>query len=132
MPNYDELSHDMTFTLGGETFEVHDVSPDIIEAWEREEADALLADVEDDKNGKVPETAMQRIDRHILAFMAGDTDMTKRYKALRARKGKEAVPAWKFVEFHNDLYETQSGRPTPPPTPLASGAGRTGPTSGAA
>ena len=130
MPNYDELSHDMSFTLGGETFEVHDVSPDIIEQWEADEA--ADSEEEEGKNGKPKETAMQRVDRHILTFMQGDTEMTKRYKALRARKGKEAVPAWKIVAFHNDLYDTQSGRPTVPPTPLAPGAGQTARTSGAA
>jgi hypothetical protein len=129
MPNYDEISHDMSFTLGGETFLVHDVSPDIMEKWDEEDAEA--AEAGEGENGKKAETTLQRIDRHILAFLAGDAEATKRYKAMRARKGKDAVPAWKLVAFHNDLYETQTGRPTEPPTPSAPGAGRTAPTSGA-
>lgn len=137
MPNYDELTHDMTFTLGGEVFEVHDVNPDIIEKWEADEAadlEAARAEAAGEKteNGKVPESAMQRVDRHILEFMAGEPDMIKRYKALRARKGKDAVPAWKFVAFHNDLYDTQSGRPPTQPELSVVGAGKTARTSGAA
>jgi hypothetical protein len=133
MPNYDEVSHDMSFTLGGETFVVHDVSADILEKWEVEEAEAIeaVASGEADKNGH-KETTMQRIDRHILLFMEGDAESAKRYRALRARKGKDAVPAWKFVAFHNDLYETQSGRPTKSPSPSAPGRGATAVSSGAA
>lgn len=102
MPNLDELSHDMTFTVGGETFEVNNIDPSVIEAWEAEESeDSLIA----------------QLDKRILSFLAGDPDAAKRWKALRARKGKEVVPAWKLIEFHNQLMETQTGRPTPPPSP---------------
>ena len=102
MPNLDELTHDMTFTVGGETFEVHNIDPSIIEAWEAEESeDSLIA----------------QLDKRILSFLAGDPDAVKRWKALRARKGKDIVPAWKLIEFHNQLMETQTGRPTPQPSP---------------
>lgn len=129
MHNIDELSHDMTFTVGGETFEVHDVSPDVIESWEQEEVEALTAEGE---NGRPKESTMQQLDRRILVFLEGDAPSAKRYKAMRARKGKDAVPAWKIVQFYNLLYETQTGRPTEPPAPSAPGAGRTAHTSGAA
>lgn len=139
MPNLDELSHDMSFTLGGETFVIHDVAPSIIEKWDDEDDERVAAELEalesDEPaakaNGKKPETLLERLDRRIITFLTPD-DVTK-YKALRARKTEEnPVPAWKVVSFYNGLLETQTGRPTTLPSNSQPGAGRTARSSGAA
>lgn len=120
MPNLDELTHDMTFTIGGEKFVIHDVPPSVLQAWD---------DEPEVTNGDV----LAPFDKHVIAFLEGDPDAVSRYKALRARKVNEnPVPAWKVVEFHNLLVETQTRRPTTPPSPSAPGRGQTAPTSGAA
>lgn len=102
MRNLDELSHDMEFTIGGEVFVVHNIDPSVIEKWEAQETE---------------ESLIAQLDERIQTFLAGDQDAIKRWKALRARKGADIVPAWKLIEFHNQLMETQTGRPTPPPSP---------------
>ena len=122
MPNLDELSHDMDFTIGGETFHVHDVNPDVLMTLEAVQADEIP------ENGQPEETVMDRIDKQILAFLNGDPDAVTRYKALRARK-ENVVPLWKIVQMRELLWETQSERPTNLPSPSAAGPGRTAPTS---
>lgn len=125
MPNLDEVSHDMSFTIGGETFVVHDVSPDVLMTMESD------VEAESSEDPKVQKGVMERVDDQILAFLNGDSDSTERYKALRART-EEPVPLWKLLEFRRLLWETQSERPTTPPSPSAAGRGRTAPTSRAA
>lgn len=120
MPNLDELSHDMSFTIGGEVFHIHDVPPSVLQSWD---------DEPEDSKGDV----LASMDKHIIAFLNGDADAVTRYKNLRARKANEnPVPAWKVVEFHNLLVETQTRRPTEVPSPSVPGRGPTAPTSGGA
>jgi hypothetical protein len=121
MPNLDELSHDMSFIIGGETFTVHDVSPDVLMTMERDEE----GEAAEDKG------AMERVDEQIVMFLNGDQEQVARYKALRARD-VNPVPLWKILEFRRLLWETQSNRPTEQPSASAVGRGRTAPTSGAA
>ncbi len=125
MPNLDELTHDMKFTIGGETFLVHDVPPDVLMTMESDTS----AETSEDEG--VQQTAMQRVDEQILAFLNGDEESTKRYRDLRART-TDPVPLWKILEFRRLLWETQSERPTNLPSPSAGGPGRTAPTSRAA
>lgn len=125
MQNLDELSHDMDFMIGGETFHVHDVSPDVLLTLEAVQTEEIP------ENGQPEPGVMERIDKQILAFLNGDDDSVKRYKALRART-EGAVPLWKIVELRERLWETQSERPTTPPLPSVAGRGRTAPTSTAA
>jgi hypothetical protein len=125
MPNLDELTHDMSFTVGGETFVVHDVSPDVLMTMESDPEGEASEDAE------VQKSVMERVDEQILAFLNGDEESTKRYRDLRARK-ENVVPLWKILEFRRLLWETQSERPTTTPSPSAAGRGRTAPTSRAA
>ena len=63
MPNLDDLAHDMSFTLGGETFLVHDVSPDLLMTMESDTAP------EESEDEDVQQSAMERVDEQILAFL---------------------------------------------------------------
>ena len=73
---------------------------------------------------------MEVIDEQILLFLNGDADATARWKALRARKAPEkVVPLWKILEFRRQLWETQSDRPTNPPSTSVAGRGRSAVTS---
>ena len=125
MPNLDEVAHDMSFTIGGETFLVHDVQPDVLMTMESD------ADAETSQDEGVQKTAMQRVDEQILAFLNGDEESVKRWNQLRART-TDPVPLWKVLEFRRLLWETQSERPTNLPSPSVGGPGRTVPTSRAA
>lgn len=126
MPNLDELSHDMSFTIGGETFIVHDVSPDVLLTMEEGDEEEPAEGEADDGSG-----TMKRIDDQILMFLNGDEDSVRRWKALRGRT-ENIVPLWKLLEFRRLLWETQSARPTNPPAPSVAGRGRIAPTSEAA
>lgn len=121
MPNLDELSHEMEFIIGGETFIVHDVPPDVLMTMESDE----------EGEEKEEKSALQQVDDQILAFLNGDTAQVERYKALRART-ENVVPLWKLLEFRRLLWETQSSRPTIPPSPSVAGRGKTVRTSEAA
>lgn len=116
--NLDDLQHDMTFTIGGEEFVAHDVDPTVLAKWEDEEA--VLSG----------EEAIKRADEQVIAFLNGDADAVKRYKALRARK-KNVVPMWKIGELLRMMMETQTDRPTNTPSPSVAGPGKTAPSSGA-
>lgn len=118
MPNLDELSHDMTFTVGGETFVVHDVPPEILMAMENADEE------ESEKDPSEQKTPLERVDEQILMFLNGDQDQVNRYRALRERK-EDPVPLWKLLAFRTALWETQSDRPTNPPSPSAAGRGKT-------
>lgn len=119
MPNLDELSHAMEFTIGGETFIIHDVAPEVLAQWEDDEANNPVTGLK----------ALERADEQVLAFLNGDEESVKRWKALRTRK-KDIVPMWKIGEFLRELVETQTGRPTNPPSPSDAGRGKSGRTSG--
>jgi len=121
MPNLDELTHEMDFTIGGEKFIVHDVSPDV------------LMTMESDEEGEAAEErgAMERVDEQITMFLNGDKEQVERYKALRTRT-ENVVPLWKILEFRRLLWETQSNRPTNEPSGSATGRGKTARTSEAA
>ncbi len=125
MPNLDELTHDMSFTIGGETFVVHDVSPDVLMTMESD------TEAETSEDEEEQQSAMERVDEQILAFLNGDEESVRRWKDLRTRT-ENVVPLWKILEFRRLLWETQSERPTTQPSPSAAGRGRTVPSSGGA
>lgn len=125
MPNLDELSHDMSFTIGGETFIVHDIAPEILMAMEDADAEESAKDPEERK------TPLERVDEQILMFLNGDEEQVTKYKALRARES-DPVPLWKLLAFRSALWETQSDRPTNQPSPSVAGRGRTARSSEAA
>lgn len=121
--NLDEATHEMSFTIGGETFVVQDVPPEELFGPDAEEE-------EEGKNGdpKPEKGVLEMLDEQILVFLNEEDE--ERYLALRARKrGENPVPFWKLREFRDLLWETQSDRPTNPPTPSVAGRGRTARTS---
>lgn len=113
MANYDEISHEMSFTLGGETFVIHDVRPEVIAEWEEREEEPVTEGVRE---------IYARMDDQIIAFLDGDADAVDRYKKLRART-TDALPFWKMKAFLQDMVETQLDRPTTSPSPSAAGPG---------
>lgn len=128
MPNIDDLSHDMTYTIQGETFKFGNVHPDVLKALD--EGPAASTD----------EEILAQLDKRIETFLAGTSsangsravpEEVKRWRKLRARKD-DPVPAWKIIAFDEYLVETQTRRPTEQPSPSAPGRGRTEASSGAA
>ena len=126
--NIDELSHDMTYIVGGETFECFDVHPDVLKALDSAEP------------ATTDEEILKEMDNRIETFLAGTSqngstravpEQVKRWRKLRARK-VEPLPAWKIIEFDRALVETQTRRPTEKPSPSAPGRGQTAASSGAA
>ena len=120
MPNLDELTHDMSFTIGGETFVVHDVAPEVLLTMEK---------VQGEEDPNADENVLAKIDEQILLFLNGDDDAVRRWNELRQNPTKP-IPLWKILEFRTLLWETQSSRPTMPPSSSSpSGRGRTAPSS---
>lgn len=125
MPNIDEVSHDMTFTVGGEKFEAVDVHPDVLKAWDAESMPTT------------DEEILSQMDRQIEAFLTPYSnngsralpEQVKKWRKLRGRK-VDPIPAWKIIEFHRVLIETQTRRPLERPAPSASGRGQTAASSG--
>lgn len=126
--NIDELSHDMTFVVGGETFEVFDVHPDVLKA------------MDDGPEATTDEEILAQLDKRIETFLAGTSsangsraipEQVKKWRKLRARKENPVTP-WKIIEFDRALVETQTRRPTEKPSPSAPGRGPTAVSSGAA
>lgn len=126
MRNFDEeFEQDLSFTVGGESFEMRYVRPEILAAWD-DEAESGSEDEKDDTN----ENALKIIDDRILLFLSTEEDRG-RWTTLRARE-KNAVPLSMVNEILKWMVEVQTARPTNPPLPLASGRGRTEPSSKAA
>lgn len=125
MQNIDELSHDMTFTVGGETFEAVNIHPDVLKVFDSE------------PEANTDEEILAQMDRQIEAFLAPPStngsravpEQVKKWRKLRARK-EDPVPAWAVIEFRHRLIETQTRRPTNPPAPSGSGRGPTAASSG--
>lgn len=115
--NFDELlEDDLTFILGGETFHMVYVRPEVLAAWEDDPSDEKAAD------------ALKRLDERIKLFLPADE--RDRYDAVRAREDRpismsqiQALATW--------AVEVQSGRPTETPSRSAPGRGRPAATSGA-
>jgi hypothetical protein len=100
------LSKDRSFIVRGETFTYHDVKPEVLSAFKA--------------NGKMGPWDL--IDAQINLFLS-DSDR-KRWKELRARDA-EPVTIGQMNALLTWLLETQTDRPTNPPSPSASGRGRT-------
>lgn len=118
--NFDDLlEKDATFTVRGEKFAYHDVKPEVLSAFETP------------TNGKKDdeESVWDILDAQILLFI--EEEQHERWKELRQRE-KEPVTIKQLTEILKWLMEVQTGRPTDPPSPSASGRGRTAASSGAA
>lgn len=115
--NFDEqFQDDMQFIVGGETFTMQWVRPEVLAQWEDEEA----AETEEPVSAQA---AVERMDQRVMSFLIpADRD---RWKALRARE-ENAVPFSQLRTVVRWMVERQSERPTTAPSPSAGGRGRTG------
>lgn len=113
-----DVEQDLSFTIGGETFKMRFVRPEVLAKWEDEPLEEKSEDV------------LKRQDLRIIEFLEGD-DATERWTKLRARE-TNAVPLVKINELLRWMVEVQTSRPTNPPSPSVAGRGRTAPSSKAA
>ena len=103
--NFDDLiEKERFFTIRGETFSYIDVKPEVLSAFKA--------------NGKA--TPWQLIDAQIAMFLS-DSDR-ERWAKLRDRT-EEPVTIAQMNAVLEWLLETQTDRPTNPPSPSASGRG---------
>lgn len=117
--NFDEeLNQDLAFTIGGESFQMRYVRPEVLASWEDEPDDEKSADV------------LKRQDARICEFLASEADR-ERWLKLRKRE-EEALPLVHLNELLRWMVEVQTARPTNPPSPLVPGRGSTRPSSKAA
>lgn len=115
--NFDEiLEKDLEFTIGGETFKMRYVRPEVLAAWEDEPIDEKSVDM------------LKRQDQRIMMFLNGDDGSRDRYMKLRERE-ENAIPMVQVNELLQWMIEVQTSRPTITPSPSASGRGRTAATS---
>ncbi len=112
--NFDEmLPSDREFTVGGETFHWRFQAPEVLEQFS--ESTTL--------------EGFPLLDAQILLFIVEEEH--EKYRALRARK-ENPIPGGIIIAMITWLVEQQSEFPTVQPSPLASGRGKTAPTSKAA
>jgi len=113
--NFDELlQEDLTFILGGETFTMQYVRPEIMAAWEDEPDIETAVETIEEADAKVK-----------LFLLPGDA---KRYEELRAREDKP-VTSQQLNELLRWMVEVQTGRPTRRASDLEPGPGSTEATS---
>jgi hypothetical protein len=111
--NFDEeLEKDLTFTIRGESFEMRYVRPEVIASW-REEPEH-----------KTEQEALAWLDSSVKMFLDSTNGAAKRWDTLRKRQ-KDPITQGQIRALLNWMVEVQSGRPTIPPSTLASGRGRT-------
>jgi hypothetical protein len=134
-----ERPSDLTFKIGGETFTMLLVPPEVLAEWE----DARAAELADQRaklaSGEAiedtPDAAARSIaitDQRIKSFL--DPSDHARYDKVRAKAAgdPDVIPYGALVELKNWMVETQSARPTQTPSPSGGGRGRTGRSSRAA
>jgi len=108
-----ELEQDLTFKIRGETFKMRYVRPEILQSWENENID-----------GASEADALKVLDQRIVFFLDQNGDSGERWGKLRERDD-DPVTLGQLTELVTWMVEVQSGRPTTPPSPSASGRGRT-------
>lgn len=117
--NFDEeLNQDLSFTIGGETFQMRYVRPEVLASWEDEPDSEKSAEI------------LKRQDERIEQFLVSEENR-ERWRKLRARED-DALPLVHVTELLRWMVEVQTARPTNPPSPLVSGRGKTAPSSRAA
>lgn len=119
--NFDELlEDDLSFVLGGETFTMVYVRPEVLAAWE------------DDPTDEKAEAALKRLDERIMLFLdPADNGARERYKTLRERT-ENPITMSQLNALATWMIEVQSDRPTPQPSPSERGRGKGARTSEAA
>lgn len=113
--NFDELlQDDLSFVLGGETFTMHYVKPEIMAAWEDEDEVETAA-----------ETIVEADQKVKLFLIPGDQE---RYDKLRERE-ENPVTSQQLNALLRWMVEVQTGRPTRPLSDSEPGPGSTEATS---
>ena len=110
-----DVEQDLSFTIGGETFKMRFVRPEVLAKWEDEPLEDKSEDV------------LKRQDARIIEFLDGE-DSAERWTKLRERE-TNAVPLVKINELLRWMVEVQTSRPTNLPSPLVAGRGKTAPSS---
>lgn len=111
--NFDqELSEDLEFVIAGETFKMKYVRPEVLAAWEDEAA------------AEKSEGALKQMDDRIKLFLDDSNGAIERWDKLRARE-ENPISMGQINDLLLWMVEVQSGRPTIPPSPSATGRGRT-------
>jgi hypothetical protein len=111
--NFDQdLSEDLEFIVGGETFKMKYVRPEVLASWEDEPVS--------DKS----ENALKQMDERIKMFLDNSNGALERWDALRARE-ENPIAMGQINDILLWMVEVQSGRPTIPPSPSATGRGKT-------
>ena len=119
MKNFDTevLVEDLSFQVGGETFTMRYVRPEVLAAWEDEDIETKSEDL------------LKKQDERIKQFL-GDEEQGVKWDKLRTREDN-AVPMVQVNEILRWMVEVQTSRPTTPPSPSVPGRGRTARSSGA-
>lgn len=111
--NFDEdLSEDLEFVVGGETFKMKYVRPEVLAAWE------------DEETSEKSEGALKQMDARIKLFLDGTNGAHKRWDDIRARDDNP-VSMGQINDILLWMVEVQSGRPTIQPSPSVIGRGKT-------
>ncbi len=117
--NFDELlTEDLSFVVGGETFTMQYVRPEVLAEWE----DETLPDE------MTAAARIERLDRRIESFLTPDD--RDRWRTLRANTDR-AVPFGQLQEIVTWMVEMQTARPTLTPSASAGGRGSSGASSSA-
>lgn len=112
--NFDELLEaDLTFTIGGETFTMQYVRPEVLAEWEDEPNDDTPA----------AEILARTTERMCLFLVEGDRD---RFRSLRERTEKP-IASVQLNALVRWMIEVQSGRPTQTPSLSGDGSGSAAP-----
>lgn len=107
-----ELESDLEFKIGGESFRMRYVRPEVLAAWDQ--------NAPADK----PEEALKELDERVKLFLENVNGAAERWDALRARE-ENPVTMGQLNALLMWMVEVQSGRPTSPPSPSVPGRGRT-------
>jgi hypothetical protein len=102
----------MDFVIGGETFKMKYVRPEVLAAWEDEEV------------VQKSEDALKQMDERIKLFLDDSNGALERWDKLRARSDNP-VSMGQINDLLLWMVEVQSGRPTIPPSPSVTGRGKT-------
>ena len=109
----DLLAKDRSFIVQDKTFTWRDISPEALTMFDPDKITG--------KNGDDPNTVWKLMDAQILLFI--EPTQHEMWTELRARQ-ESPVTIAQINAILTWLMEEQTGRPTEPPSPSASGRGK--------
>lgn len=112
--NFDQefKSEDLEFVIGGETFRMRYVRPEVLAAWE------------DDPDDLSAKDSLKLMDKRIELFLDQSNGAKERWQALRERDD-DPITATQMGELITWMLEVQSARPLQQPSSSDSGPGST-------